>query len=117
MTEGDTPAWRRRSAGKSTGRAAAQVAWTGPLLPQLKRYRRLSAAAYRLGAIALGGDVLLIVARGRAGFGWQWIAILVGLVIAGGVGLLLGRAAAREAEKLQQEMDQIEDEARRHLPT
>ena len=101
---------------KSTRRAAAQYAWTGPLLPQLQRHRRLATAANRLGAIALGSSVVLAVARGRAGVGMVWGAALIALVLVGGVSLLLARAAAREADRLQDEMQEIEDEARRHLP-
>ena len=97
-------------------RAAAQFAWTEPLRPLHKRYRKLAAASYRLGAIALGSLVFIAMARSRTGLGKLWIGILCVIAIAGISGLFLGRAAAAKAREVESEIDRLESEAEQHLP-
>ncbi len=100
---------------RNSNRAGAQFGWAAPLRGPHRRYRRLASAAYRLGALALAGVVIAIVAQAHKGFRWPFVLMLVALAGLGAAGLVLGRSASKEARKLEDEIKEIETEAERQL--
>jgi len=96
-------------------RAGAQYAWTEPLRARRRRHQQLAAASVRLAVIALGAAVPLAVWGASRLSGRGLGLLLVLLAVLGAGGLLLARAAGAEVRRLDEEMDGIEEEARRHL--
>lgn len=100
---------------KSPGRAQGLWSWTAPLRPLRRRYERLAAAAYRCAGLSVASSIFLFMRfAGRSLDGKHVLLALAPLLLAAPL-FLLGRRAAREAERVDEELSSLEAEAIRAL--